>query len=80
MISIYNYYIAKKRLLMAKETIQLMGGENDCQPMMLGQRDMLELEIDYHKSEMVKLGYICLILAMASVIIYTLHYKGFIIL
>ena len=65
---------------MAKETIQLMGGENDCQPMMLGQRDMLELEIDYHKSEMVKLGYICLILAMASVIIYTLHYKGFIIL
>jgi len=79
MLSIYNYYIAKKRLQMAKETIQLMGGEDDCQPMLLGQRDMLELEIDYHKSEMVKLCVVVLIFLVSSVILY-FHYKGLITL
>ena len=79
MISVYNYYIAKKRLQMAKETIQLMGGEDDCQPMLLGQRDMLELEIDYHKSEMVKLCAVVLIFLVSSVILY-FHYKGYITL
>ena len=79
MISIYNYYVAKKRLVMAKETIQLMGGEDECQPMLLGQRDMLQLEIDYHKEEMAKLSWYCLTIIMVCVILYTLHYKGLII-
>jgi hypothetical protein len=50
MIHYYYYlYEAKKRLVSAKQTIQMMGGEDDCQPMLLGQRDMLELEVEYYQ-------------------------------
>jgi hypothetical protein len=28
-----------------------MGGEDECQPMLLGQRDMLELEVEYYQQK-----------------------------
>lgn len=64
----YALYEAKKRLVMTKETIQMMGGEDECQPMLLGQRDMLELEIDYHKGESVKFTMFLLAMAAAFVL------------
>ena len=76
MISVYNYYIAKKRLAMTKDTIRMMGGEDECQPMLLGQRDMIELEIGYYKEEMVKLGLYLLLIVFGGVIILVLHMKG----
>jgi hypothetical protein len=36
------------RLRESKKTIQLMGGENECQPMLLAQRDMIEFEMNYY--------------------------------
>jgi hypothetical protein len=76
MISIYNYYIAKKRLAMTEDTIKMMGGENECQPMLLGQRDMIELEIGYYKEEMVKLSLYILLIVFGGVIMLVLHMKG----
>jgi len=32
----------------------MMGGEDECQPMLLGQRDMVELEMEYYKEGAVK--------------------------
>lgn len=49
MLAYYYLYEAKKRLASAKDTIRMMGGEDECQPMLLGQRDMLELEVEYYR-------------------------------
>jgi hypothetical protein len=32
----------------------MMGGEDECQPMLLGQRDMVELEMEYYREECFK--------------------------
>jgi len=41
---------------------------------------MIRLEKEYYYEEMVKLGCICLILAMVCVILYIPYYKGWITL
>lgn len=75
-LAYYYLYEAKKRLANAKETIQMMGGENECQPMLLGQRDMLELEVAHWQrwSRFFTIG--LLTFAVASVIIYLLYVNG----
>jgi hypothetical protein len=70
MKSIFNYFEAKNRLREAKKTILMMGGEDECQPMLLGQRDFLELEVDYYRDEMVSLGYVVLTIISFCVILY----------
>lgn len=76
MIAYYYLYEAKKRLANAKETIEMMGGEDECQPMLLGQRDMLELEVEYYQktSRFFTIG--LLTFAVASVILYVLYVNG----
>lgn len=78
MLAYYYLYEAKQRLANAKETIAMMGGENECQPMLLGQRDMLELEVKYYQktSRFFTIG--LLTFAVASVILYVLYSKGII--
>ena len=51
MFSILHYIEAKARLQESIKTIEMMGGEDECQPMLLGQRDFLLLEVEYHKDE-----------------------------
>jgi len=48
--------------------------------MIVAQNDMIRLEKEYYHEEMVKLGCICLILAMVCVILYIPYYKGWITL
>ena len=78
MLAYYYLHEAKQRLANAKETIEMMGGENECQPMLLGQRDMLELEVAYYRkvSRFFTIG--LLTFAVASVILYILYSKGII--
>jgi len=54
MLSIMHYFSARNRLRESKKTILMMGGEDECQPMLLGQRDMVELEMEYYKEGAVK--------------------------
>ena len=54
MIPYYYLYEAKQRLVGAKKSIVMMGGEDECQPMLLGQRDMLELEVEYYREQSTK--------------------------
>ena len=78
MLAYYYLYVAKLRLANAKQTIEMMGGEDECQPMLLGQRDMLELEVQYYQklSRFFTIG--LLTFAVASVILYILYSKGII--
>jgi uncharacterized protein with GYD domain len=76
MLAYYYLYEAKQRLANAKQTIEMMGGEDECQPMLLGQRDMLELEVEYYQktSRFFTIG--LLTFGVASVIIYLLYVNG----
>lgn len=78
MIAYYYLYEAKQRLANAKETIELMGGEDECQPMLLGQRDMLELEVAYYQKTSWFFTIGLLTFVVASVILYVLYSKGII--
>ena len=55
MISIINYIEAKRRLKQSAETIEMMGGANECNEMVLAQHEMIRLEKDYYKDQSVKL-------------------------
>ena len=52
MLSIFHYWSAKERLAEHEKTIMMLGGESECQPMILAQRDMIELEMKYYKEQM----------------------------
>ena len=71
MLSILHYISAKERFAESKKTIHMMGGEDECQPMLLGQRDMIELEMEYYREECFKsLMYLILIIALIAPAIY----------
>ena len=54
--------------------IDMMGGEDECQPMLLGQRDMLELEVDYYRQQSTKFTIFLLTMVLLGVIItYLIH-------
>ena len=77
MISIIHYISAGRRLEEANKTIYMMGGEDECQPMLLAQRDMIELEKDYYKEEATRfIAILCAItfLAIVSFSIYSMYY------
>lgn len=74
MFSIINYFSAKRRLEESKKTILMMGGEDECQPMLLGQRDFLELEVLYHKKEMILRGIFYSILTVVGISSYFYFY------
>jgi hypothetical protein len=74
MIPYYYLYEAKQRLIGAKKAIVMMGGEDECQPMLLGQRDMLELEVEYYRERSAKFTIFLLTLAVFCVTLGILHY------
>lgn len=78
MIPYYYLHEAKQRLVNAKKTIELMGGEDECQPMLLGQRDMLELEVEYYQQSSKKFTIFLLTLATFCVSLGYLINKGII--
>jgi hypothetical protein len=76
MIPYYYLYEAKQRLIGAKKTIALMGGEDECQPMLLGQRDMLELEVEYYREQSEKFTIFLLTLVVFCVTLLYLINEG----
>ena len=76
MIPYYYLWQAKQSLIGANKAIEMMGGENDCQPMLLGQRDMLELEVEHFRGQSIKFTVFLLLTAVICVILYVLHHNG----
>ena len=58
MMCFIHYISATRRLTEVKKTIT-MYGEEDAHPMMLGQRDFLEIEKEYFYRECIKWNYFC---------------------
>jgi len=54
MISIIHYISAGRRLKESEKTVHMMGGEDECQPMLLAQRDMIKLERDFYREESIQ--------------------------
>jgi len=78
MLPYYYLYEAKQRLAHAKKTIVLMGGEDECQAMLLGQRDMLELEVEYYQSQSKKFTIGLLTFVLIGSILVMSYGKGYI--
>jgi len=78
MFSILHFIEAKARLKESLKTIEMMGGEDECQPMLLGQRDMIELELEYYRYESKKFIGLALLtaIACATLAYYYLPLKG----
>jgi len=73
MICIWNYYIAKQRLKEAIKTVEMMGGPDECQPMVVAQADYISMELDYYKEEiksLLKWSSICGILVSVGYCVY----------
>jgi len=64
MISIIHYISARRRLQESNKTVMMMGGEEECQPMLLAQRDMIALEAQYYREEMDKLLSLALLISI----------------
>ena len=78
MIPYYYLWQAKQSLIGANKAIEMMGGENDCQPMLLGQRDMLELEVEHFRGQSIKFTVFLLTLMVFCVSLLYLIDKGII--
>ena len=70
MIAPYYYIDAKRRLREASITIDMMGGPDECQPMIVAQRDMLQLEMDYYLSQTKKFTFRALVFGAVVVLYY----------
>ena len=79
MISIIHYISARRRLQESNKTVMMMGGEEECQPMLLAQRDMIALEMQYYREEMDKLLSLALLFSMIVIgcgLLYVFFSKG----
>jgi len=74
MLSIIHYISAGRRLVEANKTIHMLGGEDECQPMLLAQRDMIQLERDYYKEEATKLLILLVMTIIISLFLYSMYY------
>ena len=75
MICIWNYYITKQRLREAIKTVEMMGGPDECQPMVVAQADYIGMELEYYKEEiksLLKWSSICGILVSVGYCVYIL--------
>lgn len=77
MISIIHYISACRRLKESEKTVMMMGGESECNDMILGQRDMIKLEKEYYHDEVVKLGLLFVVIlpvTLAGLVFYFKFY------
>jgi len=75
MISIIHYVSACRRLKESEKTVMMLGGEKECQEMILAQRDMIKLEKDYYRDEVMKLVLSFCVVIPVTVVSLSLYYK-----
>ena len=77
MFAYLHYRSAKARLKQSNETIAMMGGWDECQPMLQGQHEMVQLEMEYYKSEYKKTLRIVLFCVTLAIPLVLHYYKIF---
>lgn len=75
MISLIHYISACRRLKEAEKTVMMLGGERECQEMILGQRDMIKLEKEYYHDEVVKMILLCVISIPIVIAALSIYFK-----
>ena len=70
MIAPYYYIDAKRRLRESNITIDMMGGIDECSSMIVAQRDMLELEVEYYQKQSRKYTAVIVCLAVCILLYY----------
>jgi hypothetical protein len=75
MISIIHYISACRRLKESEKTVIMLGGERECQEMIRAQRDMIKLEKEYYRDEVMKLAFASLVVVPVIVISLSLYLK-----
>lgn len=73
MISLIHYISACKRLKESNKTIQVLGGDEECNDMMLAQREMIAFEKEYYRGEVMKLAISIVIVAPVILICFELY-------
>ena len=76
MISLIHYISAKRRLKESKKTVMMLGGRDECPPMVLAQTDMIELEVEYYREEVDKLmkwAVLFMFIVLSSYVLYILY-------
>lgn len=71
MINLYRYIQARNRLKSQLQTIDMMGGEDECDFMILAQKDILEIETTHYYYRMWAEVIFLLLFAAVSCILYT---------
>ena len=74
MISTIRYIKTRNRLKSQLKTIEMMGGEDECDFMILAQKDILELETAHHFYHIWSELIFCLLFGAVSYIIYTVYF------
>lgn len=77
MMSIIHYISAIRRLKESEKTVMMLGGERECQEMILAQRDYIKMEIEYYKSKAL-VWLIILAILPVILILFTPNIYGFI--
>lgn len=72
MMCFVHYISAKRRLKESIKTVYMMGGDEECQPMLLAQRDMIALEVEYYGEECTRFVYKMIVLAISLTLIFIL--------
>jgi hypothetical protein len=73
MISIIHYISACRRLKESNKTVMMMGGESECNEMLLGQNEMIKLEKEYYHEKMIKLAIYTLITVPLIIVVVSLY-------
>ena len=63
MISLIHFISATRRLKETEKTVIMLGGESESPQMVLAQRDIIKLEVEYYKKETIRLCYYLIALA-----------------
>jgi hypothetical protein len=77
MMCIIHYISAIRRLKESEKTVMMLGGESECQTMILAQRDMIKLEKEYYHDEVMKLAILFVIFVPFTFASLGIYYKFF---
>ena len=73
---LFRSWESKQRLKSAQKTVDMFGGEEDCHPQFLAQRDITALEVEYHLLGVKNFFRICLIVTILAFFTYMYYTYG----
>ena len=73
MLTFIHYISASRRLKELQKTVDMLGGESEAPPMVLGQRDICQLEKEYYLQQSHKAFWFYFVSVICLVVSYALY-------